>query len=144
MNLSAKDREELKTNPATFIEKRIKEFALTSPSNRLSFLNDYIIWDEPLVGFAVGDDPIFTEYKRIISLEHVTPRETLAKTYDKMRNDMPVHLSVISWILPTAEETRKSNRAETLVPSRLWSHTRWYGEKFNDELRSYIIERALH
>jgi epoxyqueuosine reductase QueG len=51
---------------------------------------------------------------------------------------MPAHLSVISWILPAVEETRKSNRAETRIPSRLWSHTRWYGEKFNEKLRTHV------
>ncbi len=53
---------------------------------------------------------------------------------------MSAHLSVVSWILPTSEKTRKSNRSETLVPSRLWSHTRWYGEKFNEALREHIVE----
>ena len=37
------------------------------------------------------------------------------------------------------EETRKSNRNETLVPSRLWSHTRWHGEKFNEALREHVV-----
>ncbi|MFC1942738.1 hypothetical protein ACFLWU_05950 [Chloroflexota bacterium] len=139
MRLSAKAKEKLETKPAEFIEQEIKEFVRTSPDNRLSFFNNYVIWDEPLVSFADGDDPIFTEYKTIISPEHLTPREALAKSYDKRPEDMPVRLSVISWILPTAEETRKSNRAEARVPSRLWSHTRWYGEKLNEKLREYVV-----
>lgn len=53
---------------------------------------------------------------------------------------MPAHLSVVSWILPTPEKTRKSNRSETLAPSRLWSHTRWHGEKFNEALREHVVE----
>jgi epoxyqueuosine reductase len=53
---------------------------------------------------------------------------------------MPDRLSVISWILPIVEQTRKSNRSEKLVPSRLWSHTRWYGEMFNNKLRSYVVD----
>jgi ferredoxin len=139
MRVSAKAKEELEANPAQFIEQRIKKFVRTSPANRLSFINDYVVWDEPLVGFADGDDPIFTEYKTIIALEHLTPREALAKAYDRSPEDMPARLSVISWILPTAEETRESNRAEVRVPSRLWSHTRWYGEKFNEQLRVYVV-----
>ena len=125
---------------AQFIEQEIKTFAGTSPQNRLPMMDNYIIWDEPLVRFADGDDPIFTEYKRIIDPTHLTPREALAKTYDKSPEDMPAHLSVIRWILPTTEKTRKSNREETLVPSRLWSHTRWYGEKFNDAMREHVVE----
>ena len=138
--LSRQVKERFQTNPARFIEQEIKKFVRTSPLNRLPFINDYVIWDEPLVRFADGDDPIFTEYKTIIASTHLTPREALAKAYSKSPEDMPVRLSVISWILPTVEETRKSNRTETLVPSRLWSHTRWYGEKFNEALREYVVE----
>ena len=139
MKLSAKAKEKLETNPAQFVEQEIKEFVRTSPDNRLPFINDYAMWDEPLVSFADGDDPIFTEYKTIIAVEHLTPREALAKAYDKSPEDMPARLSVISWILPTAEETRKSNCAEARGPSRLWSHTRWYGEKFNEKLRAHVV-----
>jgi len=139
MRLSEKAKEKLETNPAQFIEQEIKEFVRTSPDNHLSFINDYVIWDEPLVSFADGDDPIFTEYKTIIASEHLTPREALAKAYDKKPEYMPARLSVISWILPAVEETRKSNRAEAHAPSRLWSHTRWYGEKFNEKLRAHVV-----
>ncbi len=138
--LSRQVKERFQANPAQFIEEEIKEFARTSPLNRLPFIKDYVIWDEPLVKFADGDDPIFTEYKTIIAPTHLTPREALAKAYNRSPENMPAHLSVISWILPAVEETRKSNRSETLVPSRLWSHTRWYGEKFNEALREHMVE----
>jgi len=140
MRLSAKAKERLQTNPAKFIEQQIKKFVHTSPDNHLSFMNNYVMWDEPLVKFADGDDSIFTEYKSIIATPHLTPREALAKSYNKIPEDITERLSAISWILPVAEETRNSNRAETLVPSRLWSHTRWYGEKFNDKLRAHVVE----
>ena len=138
MRVSSESREMLRANPAHFIEQEIKEFVRTSPTNHLPFMNDYMMWDEPLVRFADGDDPIFTEYKAIIAPTHLTPREALAESHDGSPGDMPERLSVISWILPAVEETRKSNRAETHVPSRLWSHTRWYGEKCNEELRAHV------
>jgi len=140
MRPSAKAKEKLEVDPAEFIKQAIKEFARTSPDNHLSFIDDYVVWDEPLVGFADGDDAIFTEYKSIIAPEHLTPREALAESYGKSPEDIPAHLSVISWILPAVEETRKSNRLEVRVPSRLWSHTRWYGEKFNEKLRAHVVE----
>ena len=140
MRISVKTKELFEDNPARFIKQEIKEFVSTSPDNRLSFMNDYIMWDEPLIGFADGDDPIFTEYKTVIAFTHLTPRETLAESYNKSPEDMPARLSVISWILPAVEETRKSNRAETLVPSRLWSHTRWHGENFNGALREHMVD----
>ncbi len=138
--LSPQIEERLQTNPAQFIEQEIKKFVRTSPLNRLPFINDYVIWDQPLVKFADGDDPIFTEYKTIIAPTHLTPREALAQAGSKSPRDMPARLSVISWILPAVEETRKSNRAETLVPSRLWSHTRWYGGKFCEALQEHVVE----
>src|SRR4030042_616961 len=140
MRLSAKAKERLQTNPAKFIEQQIKKFVHTSPDNHRSFMNNYVMWDEPLVKFADGDDSIFTEYKSIIATTHLTPREALAKSYNKIPEDITERLSAISWILPVAEETRNSNRAETLVPSRLWSHTRWYGEKFKNKLRAHVVE----
>jgi len=125
---------------AQFIEQEIKTFARTSPQNRLPMMDNYIIFDEPLVRFADSDDSIFTEYKKIIDPTHLTPREALAKAYNKSPEDMPAHLSVISWILPITNKTRNSNHKETLVPSRLWSHTRWYGEKFNDAMRRHVVK----
>jgi len=81
--LSKQAKEQFQTNPAQFIEEEIKEFTHISTLTRLSFINDYIIWDEPLVKFADGDDPIFTEYKTIIAPTHLTPREALAKAHSK-------------------------------------------------------------
>ncbi len=138
--LSREAKERFQAEPAQFLEQEIKTFAGTSPANRLPFNKDYIIFDEPLVRFADGDDPIFAEYKTIIAPTHLTPREALAKAYGKSPEDMPERLSVIRWILPITDKTRKSNRSETLTPSRLWSHPRWYGEKFNDILRRHMVE----
>ena len=138
--LSVKEKELILAEPARFVEEEIKAFAATAPANRLSFIPNHIIFDEPLVRFAAGDDPIFTEYKTIIASTHLTPREALARACNKSPEDMPERLSVISWILPITEKTCKSNRSERLAPSRLWSHTRWYGEKFNDAMRKYVVE----
>ncbi|MFC1861916.1 epoxyqueuosine reductase [Chloroflexota bacterium] len=138
LSLQAKKR--FQAEPARFIEEEIKAFVRTSPLNRMPSAKDHNIFDEPLVKFADGDDPIFFEYKTIIATAHLMPREALAKAYSQGSEDMPAHLSVVSWILPITTGTRESNRAEMRVPSRLWSHTRWYGEKFNDALRRHLVE----
>ncbi|MGD1120236.1 MAG: epoxyqueuosine reductase [Dehalococcoidales bacterium] len=125
---------------ADLITTEIKSFVRNNPLNRMPTSENDFIFDEPLVQFADGDDPIFSEYKNIIGKEHLTPREALAQICGKSPNELPEHLSVISWILPITEKTRLSNRAETLLPSRFWSHTRWHGEIFNDALRSHMME----
>ena len=140
MNLAPTAAKKLQADPAQFVEREIKECVRTNPGNRLSFVDDYVMWAEPLVKFADGDDPLFNQYKTIIAPTHLTPREALAKAYDKKPEDLHGRLSVISWILPAAEGSRMSNRVETKVPGRLWSHTRWYGEEFNGTLRNYVVE----
>ncbi|MFC1918130.1 epoxyqueuosine reductase [Chloroflexota bacterium] len=118
----------------------IKDFIINSPLNCLTSLDNEIIFDEPLVQFADGDDPIFTEYKSIIDTSYLTPREVMAKTADFSQGSTAEHISVISWILPISSKTRMSNRQRKLTPSRLWANTRWYGEKFNEALREHIVE----
>ena len=90
--LTRQVKERFQTNPAQFIEGEIKEFVRTSPLNRLPFINDYIIFDEPLVRLADGDDPIFAEYKTIIASTHLTPREALAKAYGKSPRGVSMYL----------------------------------------------------
>jgi epoxyqueuosine reductase QueG len=128
------------TAAAELIIHEIKSFALQSPRNHMPASEKDIIFDEPLVKFADGDDPIFNEYKNIIDASHLTPREALAQAYSKKPEEMPERFSVLSWILPITEKTRQSNRSQTQVPSRLWSHTRWFGEQFNDALRTHMVE----
>ena len=136
--LKAKDR--LQTEPAQFIEEEIKKFVRTSPLNRMSMLDGSCIFDEPLVQFADGNDPIFTEYKTIIDPAHLTPREVVAKTFNKRVEAIPTHLYIISWILPITSKTRESNRRRAVTPSRRWAYTRWHGENFNDAMREHVVK----
>jgi epoxyqueuosine reductase len=126
--------------PAEYITNEIQSFVAKSPLNRMATSDKDRYFDTPLVRFADGSDPIFTDYKGIISPEHLTPREALAQSEQKVPGDLPARLSVISWILPITEATRKSNRVETRLPSRYWSHTRWYGEILNDATRNHVVE----
>ena len=136
--LSPEARQCFQIEPAQFISQAIKTFTRNSPANRLPGTKDPI-FEEPLVRFASGDDPLFTEYKTIIAPTHLTPREALAKAHNKNPEDLPARLSVISWILSIAAKTRQSNRRQKDIPSRPWSHTRWHGEHFNDALREYVV-----
>ena len=135
-----KARDKFEIEPSQFIEEEIKKFVRTSPLNRMSMLDGSCIFDEPLVQFADGNDPIFTEYKTIIDPAHLTPREVVAKTFDKRVEAIPTHLYIISWILPITSKTRESNRRRTLTPSRRWAYTRWHGENFNDAMREHVVK----
>ena len=65
-------------NPNEVLEHLIKNFVKTSELNRRTQIDHGIYFDEPLVGFASGNDPLFFEYKNIIGSFHSTPREIIA------------------------------------------------------------------
>jgi epoxyqueuosine reductase len=123
-------------DPERFIERAIAKFVRESPANRRK-VDGGQYWDTPLVGFVSGDAPLFKQYKKIIGRFHFTPQEIFDLTFGKKKH--PKKLSVISWVLPTSEDIRKSNRKETQYPSLLWSHARNFGEEFNVKLRDHIV-----
>ncbi|HBG05225.1 MAG: FeS-binding protein [Geobacteraceae bacterium GWC2_58_44] len=113
----------------------IRRFVLEDVGN-LFPESDEPYFDEPLVGFAAADDPLFTQYKTVIGDFHLTPSE-LAESSETGKTWMP--RTVICWVLPVTEATRQSNRSETLYPSRAWARTRNYGETFNASLRRHLV-----
>jgi epoxyqueuosine reductase QueG len=106
----------------------ILDFCTESPLNRLAEIDSSPIFDAPLVGFASADDPLFTQYQDIIGPFHLTPEQAL-----------PGALSVVSWVLPVARDTRQSNRRMDVGPSQRWNHTRFVGEDFNNALRRHVV-----
>ena len=138
MDIDAKSLASIKM--AQLIESEIKSFVHSSPLNRMPGNENQPIFDEPLVKFADGNDPLFEEFKTIIGPTHLTPREALVMAYNKQPEDEGKLVSVISWVLPIAGQTRKSNRDQKTTPSKLWAYTKWYGEKFNNALRKHIVE----
>jgi epoxyqueuosine reductase len=129
-----------KNSNAQTVTGEIKKYTAESPLNHMPGDDKEIIFETPLVNFADGNDPLFTEYKTIIGPDYETPREALARMTGKKPAELPEKIAVVSWILPVQAKTRASNRAETKVPSRYWSHTRWYGEIFNEALREHMSQ----
>jgi len=115
----------------SFLTSVIKTFVVESPLNRLENIDGSPMWDEPLVGFASGDDALFTTYKTVVGDFHLMPRAVVG--------DETAPVSIVSWILPTAKATRDSNRVETIGPSLRWNHTRFRGEDFNDNVRRHVV-----
>lgn len=130
-------------NPNQVLEQVIKNFLNESEYNRRLQLDHGHYWDEPLVGFASGTDPLFYEFKTIIGPFHLTPRELIGISLkEKGKASLFLEMgdvSVISWVLPASEDTRKSNRMERKFPSKLWAYTRDYGEACNNALRRHLV-----
>jgi hypothetical protein len=133
----------LLTNPNRVLEQLIKNFVKDNEQNRRTQLDQGVYWEEPLVGFASGLDPLFFEYKTTIGPFHLTPREIIAAVLKEKGRGLLLteieQISVISWILPASEDTRRSNRREDRFPSRLWAYTRDFGETCNEALRRHVV-----
>ncbi|MEE9399256.1 MAG: hypothetical protein V3V23_03210, partial [Dehalococcoidales bacterium] len=136
------NRGRFERNPAVFLENVIKEFVADRSINYLQSFNGDRIFNEPLIGFADGDDTIFHDYKEIIGKFHLTPREALEKHLEaKVSEDelRPARVSVVSFVLPATYKTRLSERRETVIPSLRWNHTRHQGQDLINKLSLCLI-----
>jgi ferredoxin len=130
-------------NPNSVLEQLVKNFINEAQPNRRTPLDHGIYWEEPLVGFASGIDSLFFEYKTIIGPFHLTPREIISAALKERGRSLLFteieQISVISWVLPASEDTRKSNRQEKQFPSKLWAYTKDFGETCNNALKKHVV-----
>ena len=111
-SVNKRTQELFDTDPNRFIERAIREYVRTSPANRLDSFEGAPIFEKPLVGFADGDDPLFTAYKKVVHENHFLPREILGLHLgEKLKPEVPgmESVSVISFVFPINRETIKVN-----------------------------------
>ena len=121
------------------VSRIIDEFIRTAPENSLKNEANELAWDEALIGFSSGADPLYESYKEHVGPFHFLPSEIFNLTFP----DSPVapdELTVISYILPQREVTKADNRAEDFYPSERWVRARFPGEDFNILLRKHVVE----
>lgn len=123
---------------AKWIEEVIRDFVNKSPENTLKNKEDDKAWEDPLVGFSSGDDPIYQEYKEYVGAFHWVPLEIFANTFPDLKTQAE-DLTIISWVLPQTEATKSDNRKETVYPSERWARARIYGQEVNVKLSNYVV-----
>lgn len=133
-----KGNEQMKEGLDGLVRGLIMDFLLFSGENTLGGPFEEPAWDEPLVGFARGEDPLFEEFKEHVGPFHMTPSEVFENTFPGARVE-PERLTVISWILPQTEATKRDNRIQKLYPSERWARARIFGEEVNEKLRRYLV-----
>ncbi len=131
MKQSAQDADRIVTAIKEFVENS-GENTLQNPANDRAF-------DTPLVGFSAGDDPLYQDYKVHVGPFHWTPAEVFTLAFPEL-GIRAEELTVISWILPQTEATRKNNRKQDLYPAESWARARIFGEEFNVKLRKHVVE----
>lgn len=124
-----------------WITEEIRRFAKEDPDNRLKLLDGSYIFEEPLVGFVAGNDPLFYQLKEVIGNFHLTPHEAVSKIAEKKGMSAPSEeeLGVVSYILPTSKKTREENANMKEMTSERWAHTRLFGEDFNKKLQRHLV-----
>lgn len=110
---------------AEAIVEQIRGLVLADPGNRLE--GEVRIFDEPLVGIATADDPLFVDLKEetVVGLQHRLPGEWLAGA-----------MSVVSYFLPFSTVVRRANYQDGIADH--WQYARFQGEKFNDSVRRFL------
>lgn len=125
-------------NPAKWIETVIKDFIHQSPENSLKNKANEKAWEDPLVGFSNGEDPLYQQYKELVGTFHWTPLEIFSLSFPSSKVSAK-DLTVISWILPQTEATKSDNRKETIYPAERWARARMFGEEVNVKLAKQAV-----
>jgi len=97
-------------------------------------------WDDALVGFTAGADPIWQQYKEYVGPFHWTPWEVFNQ-HCPGKTVTADALTVIAWVLPQRERVRKANRRARKYPAEEWARIRVYGENCNAALRRHLVDR---
>jgi epoxyqueuosine reductase len=122
-----------------WVSEFIEKFVKNSADNSLRMDPDEKAWDEVLIGFSSGADPLYEAYKDLVGETHWTPLEVFSIQFPDVAVS-PDDLTVVSWILPQREATKADNRKETFYPSRRWVQARFPGEEFNNSLRRHVVQ----
>lgn len=121
------------------LSSRIADWMDDPANNSLGPGLDLPAFDTPLVGCARGDDPLFAFLKQDIGPDfYWTPDQAFARAFPGTPTPA-ADLSVISWVLPQTEATRKAHGGNREMPSVEWSRARYYGEQVNEGLRKFVV-----
>ena len=134
------EKEKISQDVGAWIENVIRTFIITSPDNTMEYGKAETAWDDVLVGFASGADPIWQQYKEYIGAFHWTPWE-IYNQHAPLEPAAPDELTVISWVLPQKKRVRDANRRARKYPAEPWARIRVFGEAFNIALRHHVVKR---
>jgi len=123
---------------ADLIQGLIRDFIAQSPQNTLGDESGEPSWEDVLVGFASGADPIWQQYKEYVGPFHWTPWEVFNQHFPHEPARVG-ELSVISWVLPQRKEVRQASRKAKKFPAESWARVRVFGEAFNGALRRHLV-----
>ncbi len=135
MNQEAKRR-------AVWVRDLIVRFCRESGENTLRLNHAEEAFQQPIVGFSSGDDPLYAFFQQDIGSFYWHPADVISMAYPDAIVQ-PYNVSIISYILPQTHKTRSEQRKEKEYPSKRWAHARKYGEQFNNHIRQYLVKALI-
>jgi ferredoxin len=122
--------------------RTIKDKIASHPDNQKEypFLGEPI-FEEPLIGFVRGNDPILERYKEIIGPHHFTPWEIMRWQAESngVQPPQPEDLSVVVFVMPFSQKTIRDNSTAFEWTSERWAQTRLLGEIFSQTFVCEIV-----
>jgi epoxyqueuosine reductase len=132
----------LQKENAGWIRNSVIAFVNESPENSLKLIDEKA-WGEPIVGFSHGDDDLYKYFKKDIGDFYWEPKDIFNLTYPDT-NTPENELTVISWVLPQTEMTKRMQRKEKEYPSYRWFLSRLHGEEFNLLVAAYVRDLLIN
>ena len=123
----------------TWIVEIIQNYVNESAMNSLGLPTGEKVFDQPLVGFSNGADPLYLEYRRHIGTFYFTPIDLFVQAFPGCFASSG-DLTIISWIIPSTRKTREEQAGRKKHPSERWVRTRALGEEFNNAIRRKVVD----
>ncbi len=124
----------------------IKDKIASHPENAMEYpFYGEPIYEDPLIGFVRGNDPIFDQFKSIIGPHHFTPWEIMKWQADNnsVKPPDPEDISVVSFVMPFTPKTKQDNAAATDWVAERWAQSRLLGEIFSQSLVREIVDGLM-
>lgn len=137
--MNDKSKERLpRSERASWMEGVVRDFLTRSPENTLANQAKDRAFEEAVVGFSRGDDPLYDAYKELVGPFHWTPLEIFDRTFPGLAATAG-ELTVIAWVVAHNPLTKEDNRRERFYPSERWARARIFGEEVNEKLRRHVV-----
>ncbi len=135
-----------------WIFEGIRDIVRSVPQNSLSPSGAEKAWDDPVVEFAAGDDPLFAFFKKDIGDFYWTPGEAFDRVFPESAaakaatssvpasQGAPGALSVVSWVVPQTARTKEEQRKHKKLPAERWIRSRADWPNFTSVVHERVIE----
>jgi epoxyqueuosine reductase len=96
------------------------------------------IFDDPLIGVAAGDDPIYETFKEVVGPEHFTPFELWRECFGSEKPLTPQDLRVVSIVFPYTRPVREAGAQTVNKPAKIYMLARNHA----DDLARQVLREA--